>query len=159
MLTRVQYYIGLAYGYVIGYFTGVRSAKQFLKLNELHGGIQNIPTRDLEKLGRSGGMFVGRQRIMLAAIALRHMTSTYVNNEIPHTINVVSDYLDFKEIGPASQSRLQAIAGATSVVHALATYASTYDALDIPEMHKAMMAKQQLHIWHLFEDNVMLRVN
>ncbi|MND15097.1 hypothetical protein D3C87_364620 [compost metagenome] len=158
-MQKPQYYVGLVYGFFVGYFTGVRSAQKFLKLNEQYGGIQHIPTRDLEKLGRSAGMFVGRQRIMLAAIALRHLTSKYVNNELPHTINVVANYLDFKDIGPASQSRMVSIAASTSVVHALATYASTYDALDIPELHKAMMAQQHLHLWHMFEDNVMLRVN
>lgn len=158
-MQKPQYYVGLVYGYFVGYFTGVRSAKQYLKLTEQHGGLQHIPTRDLEKLGRSAGMFVGRQRLMLAAIALRHLTSKYAGNDLLHTINVVSDYLDFKEIGPASQSRMVSIASSTSVVHALATYASTYDALDIPAMHAAMMAEQQLHLWHMFDDNVMIRVD
>lgn len=158
-MQKPQYYVGLVYGYFVGYFTGLRSAKKFLKLNEQYQGIQNIPTRDLEKLGYSAGMFVGRQRLMLAAVALRHLTSKYVGNELPHTIKVVADYLDFKDVGPASQSRLESIAKSTSVVHALATYASTYDALDITELHKAMMAQHHLHLWHIFKDNVMLRVN
>lgn len=154
-----KYYLGLVYGFIIGYFTGKRSAKQFLKLMEIHKGIENIPTRDLEKLGMSAGMFVGRQRIKIAATILRHLTSTYVGNEIPQTISVVCDYLEFTELSPSTQTRIEGIVGSQSVVHALATYASTYDALDIAELHKAMMAKQQLHLWHLFEDNVMLRVN
>lgn len=158
-MQKPQYYLGVVCGYFVGYFTGVHSAKKFLKLSQQYGGLQHIPTRDLEKLGRSAGMFVGRQRLMLAAIALRHLTSEYVNNELPHTVNVVADYLDFKEISPASQSRMVAIASSNSVVHALATYASTYDALDIPALHAAMMARQHLHLWHTFEDNVMLRVN
>ncbi|MNF15103.1 hypothetical protein D3C80_2175750 [compost metagenome] len=70
----------------------------------------------------------------------------------------MGDYLDFKEISEASQDRMVSIAGSDSVVHALATYASTYDALDIPAMHAAMMEHKSLHLWHTFEDNVLLRV-
>jgi hypothetical protein len=157
-MRSVQYYIGFIKGYFTGYFSGQRAGKKYMALCEQHGGLQHIPTRALEKIGREGGMFVARQRIMLAAIALRHLTSKYANNEIPQTINVVGDYLDFKEITQASQDRMVSIAGSNSVVHALATYASTYDALDIPAMQAVMMEKQSLHLWHTFEDNVLLRV-
>lgn len=159
MKNPIQYYFGLAYGFIIGYFSGRGVAKKYLKLSALHGGLQHIPTRDLEKLGLSADAFVGRQRLMLAAIALRHLTETYVNNPIPHTINMVADYLDFKEMPESTKTRMQSIAASSSVVHALAQYASTYDALDIQNLHAAMMVKQHLHLWHMFEDNVMLRVN
>jgi hypothetical protein len=152
------YYIGYVKGYFNGYFSGKRAAMKYMELCQQHGGLQHVPTRALEKIGRQSGMFVGRQRVMLAAIALRHLTSKYVNNEIPQTINVVGDYLDFKEISQASQDRMVSIAGSNSVVHALATYASTYDALDIPTLHAAMMEQKSLHLWHTFEDNVLLRV-
>lgn len=158
-MKSLGYYIGFVRGYFSGYLSGKLAAKKYMALCEQHGGLQHIPTRQLEKLGKQSGMFVGRQRIMLGAIALRHLTGRYANNDIPQTITVVSDYLDFKEITQASQDRMVSIAGSDSVVHALATYASTYDALDIPAMHAAMMEKQDLHLWHLFADNVMLRVD
>lgn len=157
-MKSIGYYFGYVKGYFNGYLSGKRAAKKFMALCEQHDGLQHIPTRQLEQIGRESGMFVGRQRIMLAAIALRHLTSKFANNEIPHTVNVVADYLDFKELTQASQDRMVAIAGSNSVVHALATYASTYDALDIPAMQAAMMEKQNLHLWYTFEDNVLLRV-
>jgi hypothetical protein len=155
----IQYYFGLVYGFIMGYFSGKRSAKRYLKLSAQYGGLQHIPTRDLEQLGLSATAFVGRQRLMLAAIALRHLTETYVDNVLPQTINTVADYLDFKELPESTKTRMQSISASSSVVHALAQYASTYDALDISALHAAMMAKQHLHLWHMFEDNVMLRVN
>lgn len=115
-MKSIGYYIGFVRGYFSGYLSGKIAAKKYMALCEQHGGLQHVPTRQLEKLGKQSGMFVGRQRIMLAAIALRHLTGRYANNDIPQTITVVSDYLDFKEITQASQDRMVSIASRGIIV-------------------------------------------
>lgn len=156
-MKSLGYYLGYIKGYFLGYFGGKRAGKWFVKAMTEYGGLEHIPTREIQKrMGASAEMMIARQRLKLATIALRHLAASYVNNDLTHTLEAVADYLEFKL---PSDKRMDAVAHSQAVLHALADYAQDKDELNIANLREAMDVKNNGHYWHMFEDNVMLRVN
>lgn len=156
-MKSLGFYLGYIKGYFTGYISGKQAGKWFVKAVAEYKGIENIPTREIQKkMGASADMIVARQRLKLAAVALRHLSESYVNHALPNTMDAVCDFLDFKQ---PMDERIEAISRSKAVVHALAFYAEDVDQLSIANLREALDKKGDGHFWHLFDDNRMLIVH
>jgi len=151
-----MFYIGAAKGYIVGYLAGRKSARLFLQLMKKHKALENIPTRELRKMGDSGEMMIARQRLKIAALVLQYLVTKYTDTELINTMFNTACYLQFKELDTAG--RLEAISKSHAVVQALAFYAADVDKLDVDKLVAALKEKGKEHVWHNLSDNASLTV-
>lgn len=150
------YWMEFLRGVAIGYFTGKRSAKVFIELMRKYGKFEEIPTRELDKMGMSADMMIKRQRLKIAALVLQYLAAKYANVEIINTMNAVADYLE--DIKGPDTNRLCAVSNALAVVQSLAFFAADKDGLDVDLLIKTMAEKGKGHVWYNFGTNAPLYV-
>lgn len=152
------YYAGYVIGFVKGYFNGQRDIRKLMTLIKQHGSLGNVPTRDLKKLGRISQEAVRRQKLFNATLVLAELTRSYLGKELTYTVEVVSDYIDFKDLTEGRKERLNAIADSDSVLYALASFAADFGDINVGDLRLKMEEKGVLHCWYLYKDNVLLAV-
>ena len=152
------YYFWFALGFMKGYFNGQRDMRKLMALIKQHGTLGNVPTRDLKKLGRISNEAVRRQKLFNATLVLVELSRTFLDKELTYTVEVVSDYIDFKDLTEGRKERLNAIADSDSVMHALASFAADFGDISVGDLRLKMEEKKVLHVWHMYRDNVLLAV-
>lgn len=153
-----MYYLGFALGFIRGYFNGQRDMRKLTDMIKQHGTLGNVPTRDLKKLGKIADSAVRCQRLFNATLVLVELSRTYLGKELTYTIEVVSDYIDLKDLTDGRRERLTAIANSDSVLWALAGFATDFGDINVGDLRLKMEEKGVLHCWYLYKDNSLLQV-
>ncbi|MNZ13297.1 hypothetical protein D3C78_301900 [compost metagenome] len=146
-------------GFISGWWSGWLEGRRLARLWKDYGGLENIPTRELMQTGPMGPVMARRQQVKIGMIYLISTLKVLKQPEIPNTIELVSRWLDFKDLAAEDLISIENISRSNSVIHSLVDLAVRKDDLCMTLLMEAFRNANKVWVWEQYRTNNSLTVD